>query len=116
VKIFKTRSSRLANEKNVDVLLKTTTPLSENIDKHPVNEDVVKDLTVVVERLDDSVLSKIPVNKSYNNVTNTETNEVIHPLDSINDSSSSSSSDEEFTRKLRSHKVVKTDKKEKKKI
>lgn len=110
LKICKTSCSKSSNENNADDTLKTTTPSSENKNMDPMKKIIIKEVAVVLERLDDSILSKLIDNKlSKNIITDDETDKMVHPLDLFNDNSSSE--DKECTRKLRSHKGIKTDKK-----
>jgi len=109
LKMFKTICSESSNEKNADDTLKATTPSSENINIDPMKKKIIKEVAVVLERLDDSVLSKIIDNKLSKNITDDKMDKIVHPLDLFNDNSSSD--EKECTRKLRSHKGIKTDKK-----
>lgn len=109
-KIYKIRSSRLHNEENVNDVLKTKTPLSENINMQPLNKPVVKEVAVILERLDDSILSKINNRKLSNNIlSNIETDKIVHPLELLNDSSNSD--DDNGTQQLRNHNLIETNKK-----
>lgn len=106
------KSSRSQNENNVvgNTLSnsQTTISLVKNIDDV---QNSIKQPIVVIEQLDKSILSKLN-NKLSNVDTNIKTSELMHPLNLLNDSISNSSDDEEeCTRKLRSCKVINTNKK-----
>lgn len=97
------RNSRLRNEKNTkDVLKSPTYSLNTNVEP----SGKAKELLVVLERLNDSILSsKI---KSNNINANVDMDNIDHSLDLLNDVGSD---DKESTRMLRSRKELKTDKK-----
>lgn len=82
--------------------------ISLNAHSSPINLD--KKLSVVLERLDDSIVSMITKNKPYNKIhLNLEKEEIAHPLNLFDDNSDSGDK-EEYTRKLRNRTLIKTNK------
>lgn len=69
-----------------------------------------KELTVALERLDDSVIMQIINKKSFNNHIDPEKNEIVHPLRvKLLDDLNSDEEPEPNTRKLRSRDIIKID-------
>lgn len=74
----------------------------------PKLKDTKKELTVVLNRLEDSVISSLISNKSSNKVSPTLVkDDIIHPLD-LFDNSGDSDEEKKYTRKLRKRKPIKT--------
>lgn len=85
------------------------TSLSLNAHSSLLNID--KRLSVVLERLDDSIVSKMINNKPSNKIHHDlEKEEIAHPLNLFDDDNSDSSNKEEYTRKLRNRTLKKTNK------
>ncbi|XP_060841737.1 transcriptional regulator ATRX homolog isoform X3 [Rhopalosiphum padi] len=74
-------------------------------------KNIDKELTVVIERLDDSIISSMMSNKSSNKIhLELEKNETAHPLNLFDDDNSDSDDNREYTRKLRNRTLKKTNK------
>lgn len=105
-KTSNTRSLRSEKKQNGENNILKSPTSSLSADAFPSSNLVDRNLTVVLERLDDSLINKKMGNKVPNVIIDFEKDEIDHPLDLFSDSS-----EEENTRKLRSRKVIKTDKK-----
>lgn len=103
-----TRSLRSEKKQNGDSNILKSPISSLNADVIPSSNLVDKDVKVVLERLDDSILLKKLGNKSSNVIIDLEKDKIVHPLDLFSDNGSS---EEENIRKLRSRTVLKIDEK-----
>lgn len=113
--VYNVESSKSQNEDNVvgNTLSnpQSTTSSVKNIDNL---RNSIKQPIVLLERLDKSLVSKLNNKLPNYDDTNIKTSELMHPLNLLNDSisnDSDDSDDEEYTRKLRSCKVINTNKK-----
>lgn len=105
-----TRSLRSKSNDCYDGNNLESTKSSSNANIQQIEKTNTKELLVVLERLDSSLVSKMLSNNIHTDL-DLDMNEKEHPLKVFEDLCSSSSDEGQTTRKLRNRKIVQTDKK-----